>query len=57
MSKWATDQPTNVHFFENYKELKKGEKGIVTIPKISGKAEALEAVLKSVKLYEEKFSK
>ena len=46
-----------VHFFENYKELKKGEKGIVTIPKISGKAEALEAVLKSVKLYEEKFSK
>ncbi len=46
-----------VHFFENYKELKKGEKGIVTIPKISGKAEALEAVQKSIKLYEEKFSK
>ena len=46
-----------VHFFENYKELKKGEKGIVTIPKISGKAEALEAVQKSTKLYEEKFSK
>ncbi len=46
-----------VHFFENYKELKKGEKGLVTIPKISGKAEALAAVEKSVKLYEEKFSK
>lgn len=46
-----------VHFFENYKELKKGEKGIVTIPKISGKAEALVAVEKSIALYEEKFGK
>ena len=46
-----------VHFFETYKELKKGEKGVVTIPKISGKKEALEAVLKSVELYNEKFGK
>jgi inorganic pyrophosphatase len=46
-----------VHFFENYKELKKGEKGIVTIPKISGRTEALEAVKKSIELYEEKFGK
>jgi inorganic pyrophosphatase len=46
-----------VHFFENYKELKKGEKGIVTIPNISGRAEAIEAVKKSINLYEEKFGK
>jgi inorganic pyrophosphatase len=35
-----------VHFFETYKELKKGEKGIVVINKISDKATALEAVKK-----------
>lgn len=46
-----------VHFFETYKELKKGQKDIVKIPKISGKKEAQEAVLKSIKLYEEKFNK
>jgi len=46
-----------VHFFETYKELKKGEKGVVTIPKISGKKEALEAVLKSIEIYGEKFGK
>lgn len=44
-----------VHFFETYKELKKGEKGVVTIGKISDKAAALEAVKKSIALYEEKF--
>lgn len=44
-----------VHFFETYKELKKGQKGVVSIPKISGRKEALEAVEKSIKLYEEKF--
>ncbi len=44
-----------VHFFETYKELKKGEKGVVTIGKISDKAAALAAVEKSIKLYEEKF--
>lgn len=46
-----------VHFFETYKELKKGQKGIVQIPKISGKKEAIEAILKSVELYNQKFSK
>lgn len=46
-----------VHFFETYKELKKGQKDIVKIPKISGKKEAMEAVLKSIELYNEKFSK
>lgn len=46
-----------VHFFETYKELKKGQKDIVKIPKISGKKEAMEAVLKSVDLYNQKFGK
>ncbi len=44
-----------VHFFETYKELKKGQKDVVKIPKISGKKEALEAVLKSIELYKAKF--
>lgn len=42
------------HFFETYKVLKGG---VVTIPKISGKKEAMEAVEKSIKLYSEKFPK
>jgi inorganic pyrophosphatase len=46
-----------VHFFETYKELKKGEKGVVQIPKISGRKEALAAVLKSIELYNQKFGK
>jgi inorganic pyrophosphatase len=46
-----------VHFFETYKELKKGQKDVVKIPKISGKKEALEAVLKSIELYNQKFGK
>ena len=46
-----------VHFFETYKELKKGQKDIVKIPKISGKKEAMDAVLKSVELYNQKFGK
>lgn len=46
-----------VHFFETYKELKKGQKDVVTIPKISGKKEAMEAVLKSIDLYNQKFAK
>ncbi len=46
-----------VHFFETYKELKKGQKDVVKIPKISGKKEALEAVLKSIELYKAKFGK
>lgn len=44
-----------VHFFETYKELNKGEKGTVQIPRISGKKEAVEAVLRSIELYKEKF--
>ena len=45
------------HFFETYKELKKGEKGTVEIRGIAGKAEAIEAIEKSFRLYEEKFGK
>ncbi|MCC7469798.1 MAG: inorganic diphosphatase [Bacteroidetes bacterium] len=44
-----------VHFFETYKELKKGQKDIVKIPNISGKDKAIESIEKSIKLYEEKF--
>lgn len=46
-----------VHFFETYKELKKGQKDVVKIPKISGRKEALEAILKSIDLYKAKFGK
>lgn len=46
-----------VHFFETYKELKKGQKGVVTIPKISGKDEAMKAVVKSIEIYNEKYAK
>ncbi len=46
-----------VHFFETYKELKKGQKDVVKIPKISGKQEALDAVLKSIEIYNQKFGK
>ncbi len=45
------------HFFETYKELKKGEKNIVQINGIKGKEDAIAAVEKSIALYEEKFSK
>ena len=44
------------HFFETYKALK-GKPAPVEINGIKGKAEALEAVKKSVALYNEKFSK
>lgn len=44
-----------VHFFETYKELKKGEKGTVVIHGIQGKAEAIEAVKKSIALYQEAY--
>jgi len=43
------------HFFETYKELKKDEKGVVVVPGYHDKAEAMKAIEKSVKLYEEKF--
>lgn len=42
------------HFFETYKQLK-GE--VVKINSIKGRAEAMEAVEKSVKIYREKFGK
>ncbi len=44
-----------VHFFETYKELKKGKKGEVVINGYKGKKEAEEAVKKAIELYEEKF--
>ena len=45
-----------VHFFETYKELK--EKNVVVkIEGIKGRDEALEAVKKSITLYDEKFAK
>ncbi len=46
-----------VHFFETYKELKKGEKGEVVIKGYKGKEDAILAVEKSIVLYEEKFGK
>lgn len=45
------------HFFETYKELKRGEKNVVTVSGFKGKSEALLAVEKSIKLYNEKFGK
>tara|TARA_B100001758_G_C17836933_1_gene317181 strand:- start:254 stop:511 length:258 start_codon:yes stop_codon:yes gene_type:complete len=42
------------HFFETYKELKEKEV-TVTINKISGKNEAIEAIKKSIELYKEKY--
>jgi|SRR5665213_1659843 len=44
------------HFFETYKILK-GKPALVEIKGIKGKAEAIEAVKKSVELYKAKFSK
>lgn len=44
------------HFFETYKNLK-GKSAIVEIKGIKGRAEALEAVKKSVEIYKEKFQK
>ncbi|HEY1041686.1 MAG TPA: inorganic diphosphatase [Candidatus Paceibacterota bacterium] len=45
------------HFFETYKELKKGKKGEIEIGEFKGKDDALAAIEKSKKLYEEKFGK
>jgi len=44
------------HFFETYKALK-GKDAVVTIGAIKGRADAIVAVEKSVKLYKEKFNK
>ena len=45
------------HFWETYKELKKGEKGVVTINGIHGKATALENITTSFELYDAKYKK
>lgn len=44
------------HFFETYKQLK-GKPAPVSISGIQNKAAAMEAVMKSIALYKEKFSK
>ncbi|HZS43276.1 MAG TPA: inorganic diphosphatase [Candidatus Paceibacterota bacterium] len=44
------------HFFETYKKLK-GDDNVVTIGEVKGKDAATEAVLKSIQIYKEKFSK
>lgn len=43
------------HFFETYKELKKGEKDAVQINGYKDKAAAKEAILKSIELYKKEF--
>ncbi len=43
------------HFFETYKELKKWEKNIVSVPGYHDRATAIECVKKSVKLYDEQY--
>jgi inorganic pyrophosphatase len=46
------------HFFETYKALKRdGTEVEVTIPAVKGKKEAIEAIEKSIKLYDEKYGK
>lgn len=46
-----------VHFFETYKELKKGEKNVVKVNGYKGKSDAIAAIEKSVKMYDDKFNK
>ncbi|MFB6226533.1 MAG: inorganic diphosphatase [Candidatus Paceibacteria bacterium] len=43
------------HFFETYKELKQGEGNEVTVHGYKGKEDALEAIDRSIDLYQEKF--
>jgi inorganic pyrophosphatase len=45
------------HFWETYKELKKGEKGTVTINGIHDKKTALANIAESIEIYEKKYSK
>lgn len=45
------------HFWETYKELKKGEKGVVTINGVYDKNVALENIQTSFELYDEKYGK
>lgn len=44
------------HFWETYKELKKGEKGTVTINGIYDKDQAIQDIQTSIALYQEKYS-
>jgi inorganic pyrophosphatase len=43
------------HFWETYKELKKGEKGTVTINGIYDKETALANIAESIEIYEKKY--
>jgi inorganic pyrophosphatase len=43
------------HFWETYKELKKGEKGTVTINAIAGKQQAIADIATSIELYDAKY--
>ncbi len=45
------------HFWETYKELKKDQKGVVSINGINDKTEAINAIEESFKLYDEKYGK
>jgi inorganic pyrophosphatase len=45
------------HFFETYKELKSGEKWIVTIAGYHGREKAIACVQKSVALYDAQYAK
>lgn len=45
------------HFWETYKELKKGEKNVVTINGVHGKSTAIENIQKSFELYDKKYGK
>lgn len=45
------------HFWETYKELKKGEKGTVSINGIYDRAHAVKSVEESIVMYDEKYSK
>lgn len=43
------------HFWETYKELKKGEKGTVTINGVAGKQKAISDINESIELYDKKY--
>jgi inorganic pyrophosphatase len=43
------------HFWETYKELKKGEKGTVTINGVAGKNKAISDINESIALYDQKY--
>ena len=45
------------HFWETYKELKKGEKGTVTINGVYDRAHAIQNIKESIALYDEKHAK